>query len=346
MNFIKFLVILFGINTVFAQPALPPTFDMPGSVAVKNTVLAKVGDESITAYDVYKKLENSFRRAYPDLITSNTARYQFYMVGWRQTLEDMINIKLMILHAQQKELKLTPTEIREELLQRFGPNLMANLEKYNLSYEEALKMTKEDMLMQRMYWNFIRAKAEQKVTPSALKNAYRLYLLQNPTYHKYSYNVITVNSQDENDLPQRLTSLLKEKNDDPLNFKDEIKNLETQYPKTKISISDRFNLTSKEISSSHKAILEKLSANSYSDAISQTSKFNKEQVKRIFYLKDLEVIDPESFQEMSQKIKDDISQKYLTEEANIYFDKLKKEFSVEKNSIVDSKEYTPFVIAK
>ncbi|MBN2479456.1 MAG: SurA N-terminal domain-containing protein [Parachlamydiales bacterium] len=347
MKFLKLMIVSFFINVAFANPQslANPSYEMPTNLNVKNTILAKVQDKTITVYDVIQKMDSTFQKSFPDLIDSFQSRMQFYVTGWRQTLEDLINLQLIILDASKKELKVTDAEVREEIENRYGPNIMINLKKNNLSYEDALKVTKEDMIMQRMMWYFVRNKADQKITPSAIRNAYRLFCLENPNKDIYKYHVISItanNEKEQIDLSEKISKLLKEENKDPLDYKQDFEKLENLYKDSKITVSNLFEVSSKEISASHKTALQNLEKFSYSDIFTQTSRYNNKKVSRIFYLKEKEIKLTEPFNQMANKLKEELTQKALNEEANKYFEKLKKDYSIEKNPQVASKEYMPF----
>jgi len=338
--------LIFISSFVYAQPSYNPAFEMNANINTKNTILAKVADKAITAYDVKKRLDIFFNRSFPDLIESTTARYQYYISGWQHTLDDMINNQLMLIDAEKKELKITDGELREEIETRYGPNVMINLEKINLTYEEALKATKEEMILQRMMYYFIKAKADQKITPSAIRNAYRLYCNENPPQQIWSYHVISIRSDDDklsSEIAQKTLALLKEKNTNPKELEELIKELEKDSKNCKINLSKLYSVNNKEISSSQQKILSSLEKNSYSDIVCQTSRSTKKKINRIFYLKDYEKKETESFVEMSSKLKDQLLNTTLLEESDKYFAKLKNQYHVEKNPNI-SKDFVPFVI--
>ncbi|MFA6118357.1 MAG: SurA N-terminal domain-containing protein [Parachlamydiales bacterium] len=350
-KYMKFLLYIFtilfiGSSLSAANNFQPPAYEMNASIKVNNNVLAKVADKTITSYDVMKKLEIGFNRAYPDLINSNSARYQFYITGWPHALDELINNQLILIDASKKELKVTDAELREEIESRFGPNVLTNLQKINLTHEEALKITKEEMIIQRMMYFFIKSKADQSITPSAIRNAYRLYCNENPPKETWEYNIVSIKSNDEktsSDASLKVFELLKEKNSDPIEFESSLKDIEKNFLNCKISISPLYTVTNKEISSSNQKILSSLQKNSYSQIINQSNKTSKDNSYRIFYLKNYEKKLTESFDEMSKNLKDQLLQKALYEESERYFTKLKKLYHVEKSQII-TKDFVPFTL--
>ncbi len=343
--FYYILICIFFISILTAQNFVPP-YEVNKKIVVNNTVLAKVADKTITTYDVMKKLDLAFNHSFPDLIDSDAARFQFYMTGWQQTLEELVNNQLILLEASKKELKITDAEIREEVQMRYGPNVMVNLDKEGLTFEDVFKLAKEDMIIQRMMYYFVRARADQKTTPSAIRNAYRLYCKENPPKETWSYYIISIKSTDEKaaqEAAQKALSLFKEKALDPKELENFIKDIEKNYINCQISISNLYKVTNKEIASSQQKILNNLVKNSYSDIICQTSRSSNKKINRIFYLKDYERKETESFEEISNKLKDNLLNIALIEESEKYFKKLKEQYHVDRNPNL-SKDFVPFSI--
>ncbi|NGX36086.1 MAG: hypothetical protein K1000chlam1_00923 [Candidatus Anoxychlamydiales bacterium] len=348
MKFFLYILTPLLLITSFAKADnfMKPPFESSAKINVKNTILAKVEDIPISAYDVMKKLDLVFNRSFPDLVDSATSRYQFYVSGWPQMLDEIINNKLMVLDATKKELKLQDAELREEMEARFGPNILLKLQTLGLTYDEAMINTKEEMIIQRMVYYFVKSKADQKLTPSAIRNAYRLYCNENPAHKIYSYHVISIRSKDENiskKASQNVLTILKEKDIDTKDFETTFKGLEKDYKGCTINTSKLFKQSSKDLAPSHQKTLSNLEKNTFSESISQTSRFNNQKVDRIFYLKDLEEIDLKTFDEMSKQLKDDLLQTYLITESQEYFSKLKNQYHVEKNQHI-SKDFMPFIL--
>jgi len=344
--FCSLLISVFFVFSILnAQNTFAP-YEINTKIIVKNTILAKVANKAITTYDIMKKLDILFNRSYPDLIDSNTARFQFYLSGWQQTLEEIINNQLILIEASKKDLKITDAEIREEVEMRYGPNVMINLEKINLSYEDALKTVKEEMIIQRMMYYFIKAKADQKITPSAIRNAYRLYCKENPPLETFSYYLISIRSIDDKTAQEAAAKTLlffKEKNTSPKELEISIKEIEKNYKNCQISISNLYKVTNKEIAVSQQKILSNLEKNSYSDIICQTSRTTNKKINRIFYLKDYERKEIQTFSEISNQLKENLLNTALIEESNKYFTKLKNQYHIYKNPNI-SKDFIPFSI--
>lgn len=164
------------LTAIAAETTTPIEMGDGGAILVHNAILAKINDEPISVLDVKKRLDMVFYRSYPHLVGSTQARLQFYQTQWRAALIEMIDQQLMLADAEEKKVPLSDGEIREEMESRFGPNIMLTLDKMGLGYEETWKMVKNDLIVQRMSWWFIHAKAMSQVTPQDIRASFHLYL--------------------------------------------------------------------------------------------------------------------------------------------------------------------------
>ncbi|NGX49372.1 MAG: hypothetical protein K940chlam5_00970 [Candidatus Anoxychlamydiales bacterium] len=342
--FIKLFIPLIAIAPILnANDFRNSPMEQNANINVNNTVLAKVEDRAITALDVKKKLDIAFERSFTDLIDSKSARFQFYQSGWPQVLDEVINNELVLLDAKKREFTISDAELTEEMENKYGPNIIANLQRVNLTLEEAQKMLSEEMIIHRMLYYFVRSKAEQNVTPNKIKNSFQLYIKENPSQEIYSYNVISVRCDDNkiaNLAANKVHLLLKEKNQNPKELEDTLKEIEKEYKNCSINVSNLYKTSSKDLSLSHKNILKDLEKNNFSDISSQVSRINNKQISRIFYLKDLEKIEAKTFDEISNELKTKLVEKELLQVGNNFFNKLKKEYLVENKVI--SKDFCPF----
>src|SRR5580700_6510233 len=140
-----------------------PVFEESQELIVYNRILAKVNDKTISVIDVMKKMDLFLQKYYPQLTHSKLARYQFYSSQWREYLAQMIDQELMIADAEKLEVKVTDAEVREELLNRFGPSIMSVLSDLGLTYDETRSMIHDDLLVQKMIWFRVNSKALAKV---------------------------------------------------------------------------------------------------------------------------------------------------------------------------------------
>lgn len=314
-----------------AAPTLPPArpdFSRQPQIAVQNGIVSKINGQTYSMMDVKKKMDLFFYQHYPQLADSPQARLQFYETSWRTVLSQMIDNELILADAVDKELKLTDGEIREEMERRFGPNVTQALDKMGLTYEETWKLVKNEMIVQRMTWWFVHSKAIQSVTPQDIRQAYRLYLQENPSYLEWKYRVVSIRADKPDEaLSEKVYRFLSESGKSPEAESERLKEFES--PGLSIQVSNEYTATDKELSETHRASLASLQPGTYSKPsfqLSRSDKKEKKTVYRIFYL--LEKTDHPTlpFEAMAQKLRDDLVQKASAEQSEAYLGKLRKHY--------------------
>ena len=298
---------------LLAAPALSfCQFTPQGSdrnLKVNNTILARVNGSAISVVDVMKKLEVIFRQAAPHLVNTPAARYQFFAANWQHVLDEMINIELIVADSESKEMKLSDGEIREEMEQRFGPNILLTLADYNLTYDEAWKMVKRDIIVSRMTWYYVNSKALQTVSPQTLRQRYRQFCKENPTVEKWNYQIISVRDGDGDSARQaaaKVYAILKKEGLEGL--QNQMEALQTEFKECAIQVSNPYEVKSRDLNEENRTILGALPVNSFSAPAAQTSKFTNKTVFRIFHLKNYQKIETPSFDAVSVKLREDLLQ--------------------------------------
>ena len=113
-------------------------------IIVENRVLTNVNTNPISVVDVMKKMDTEFFIDYPHLMDSDVARYQFYKSRWRPEFDRMVESELILTDAIAHKIELTDGDIRQDLERRFGPEIITNIDKIGLTYDEAWEMVKKD----------------------------------------------------------------------------------------------------------------------------------------------------------------------------------------------------------
>jgi hypothetical protein len=296
-------------------------------ISIHNTLLTKVNGRTISAIDVMKKMDIILHQKYPQYADSPQARYQFYVTNWRPVLMEMIDTELIISDAQDKEIALTDGDVREEMESRFGPNVLSTLEKIGLTFNDAWKMTKNDLIVQRMTWFFIHSRAMGSVTPQLLRDAYHKYVAQNPSFQEWVYRVISVRCETDSSISdvQKLSDSLA-KNSQNLQSDTWVKEWEALHPDCKIQFSQEYIAKDIELSESYRSVLAALLPGSYSQPICQTSRSDNKAVYRIFHLVQKSSHSTPSFETMKMQIKNELLQKAVVKESEIYIQKLRKHY--------------------
>ena len=306
-------------------------------ISIQNTILAKVNGNTVSVIDVMKKMDMLMHQNYPQYADSPQARLQFYASSWRPVFMEMIDTELMLSDAQEKEVKLTDGEVREEVESRFGPNVTLTLDKMGLAYEDAWKMVKNELIVRRMMWFFVQSKAMQTITPQAIRESYQHYLAENPPYQEWNYRVISVrNEGDDEDSAQEIYHELLALGAAWDKAAQILKDWESTHPGCKIQISNAYTAKDQELSDAHKAVLASLTPGSYSQPVHQVSRVDNKSVHRIFYLAEKTDHPAPSFETLSAQMKNELMQKAVAKESDTYLQKLRKHYGFDPARIKET----------
>ncbi|MCH9614394.1 MAG: hypothetical protein SP1CHLAM54_16470 [Chlamydiia bacterium] len=309
------------------------------SVVANNRPLAVANNRLISVMDVQKKMD-LFLFEHDVTVNSERERYQFYMGNWRYTLDQMIDAEYMMLRAEKREMVVGEGDIREEMMSRYGPNILATLEKLDISYDEAWDMLKKDLSVQRVLWQGVQAKVMQKVTPQAIKHAYYAYLLSHPPKEEWEYQFVTLRGDTKDALEtvgETALSLLS-------SAKATLDDLPTTLTDTtcSISVSKPMTVDVKDMSEKHKTILSALKEGEYSTPISEVSRASGEPVTRVFKLNKIAKESAPVFNDMHDKLKSSMLQQQADEENKVYSKKMREEFGFIETPIPEN--FQPFSV--
>jgi hypothetical protein len=324
-----------------------------GRLVVKNKILAKVGDRTISVLDVMKKMEVFLYRHYPQYADVTAMRHQYFASQWKEALMQMIDHELILLDAEKMELKISDAEVRETLFDRFGPNVMSSLDKIGLSYEEARAMIHSELVVQKMTWFKAQAKAISSVNTQDIKYAYQKYCEQNPPKEEWEYQVLSIRAQSEEmaaALAQKAFDLCKES---PSELSHVINTLQASNPQTEesqepppfqISLSSPIVTEDKNLSHSYKEILSQIALNSVSTPVRQPIKGSQLPSYRIFHLKNHTKTTTPSLRSLYEKLRVDLIQNKMDKELGVYLAKLRNYYGFDAKHLEDAipSSFQPF----
>lgn len=317
--------------------ASPPPIDLADDhqIAVQNTILAKVNGNTISVMDVKKKMDLAFHRNYSHLENSNQARHQFYEGSWRYVLRDLIDQELMLIKAEEMQVPLSEGDVRNEIETRFGPNIMITLDRIGLSYDEAFKMIRDELIVQRMNWWFIHSKAISQVTPQDIRQAFQKHVKENPAFEEKKYQVIVIRGNTPEETAKKAHALLKEKDLPPEEMRSSLLALDPS-----IQISAEYSASDKELSESHKIALSSLKPGSYSSPIFQKGKNDQQVAARIFFLKESTFHPAPQFENLVYDLRNELIQKAVAQESEAYLSRLRKDYPLYENCPKDLHPFT------
>lgn len=316
---------------------------------VYNRILAKVNGKTISVIDVMKKMDLVLQRYYPQYAQSKVARFQYYSSQWRETLEQMIDQELMQADAEHLELKVSDSEVREEMLDRFGPAIIPTLDQINLTYEEARKMIFAEMVVQRIMWYRVNSKALNSVNPQDIKAAYKSYCAKNPTLDEWEYQVLSLRSLNQSiseTLAKKAADLLLSQQVDLVAISEQIKSETMEENPVTITLSPELKVDEKSIAQSHKDVLKALKPGSFSEPIAQVSRADQSTVYRIFHLKNHSKKEVPAFTKMAEQLKEELLQEAAIKENKQYIAKLRERLGYDEKHMMESLpvDFQPFAL--
>lgn len=333
----------------FAEPSLLSAQKEP-QIIVNNRILAKANGKAISVIDLMKKMDMLFYRQFPQYSSSSVARYQFYLANWKSVLTEMIDKELILADAEESKLVVSAGDIRQEMEQLFGPNIIENLDKAGLSFAEAYEMVRAEIIIRRMMYFRVQAKAIAQATPFKIREHYDKIAKDTIRDNEWVYRVITIRHRDPTkaaDMGHRVHTLVTE---DKVAFEDLLAKLQSTPEDTKrqpsVNISEELSTKEKELSQSYKTTLSSLESGGYSLPISQKSRADNTTVVRIFYLKEMVPGGAIPFKELEAKIKDQMISDAIEKESEAYLGKMRQHFDIQDNIIQElvASDFQPFVL--
>ena len=306
----------------------------PAHILVNNRILAKVNGKAISVIDVMKKMDILFYREFPQYTNSSQARFQFYQANWKHLMQELVDKELMMADAEENKLPVSSGDVRQEMERLFGPNIIGNLDKIGMSFDEALKIVQGDITIHRMLFIRVNSKALRKVTPQDVSTYYEQNAASNIRPDEWIYQVVSIRNKDAsagaeaaNLAHDMLANDLMALNDLPKKIEDH----PTLGKNSKVTISEEHHHTDKEISPAYKEILAQMESNTYSKPIAQKSRSDNSTVFRLFFLKEKIAGGIPPFSEVEARIKDKLLEKAIVEESKTYIKKLRKHFDVQES---------------
>lgn len=315
-----------------------------GNIAVNNRVVAKVNGKAISVIDLMKKMDLIFYREYPQYSAITEARYQFYESNWGPVLQELVDKELITADAEENKIPASAADVRQEMETLFGPNIINNLDKINMTFDEAWNIVQSDILIQRMLFIRVNSKALQTVTPFDVRQAYAEYAKNNINPSEWVYQVIAVRDKDPTRGAQAAHiahQMLTEENVPLTELLNKIKEQGILDKETQLTVSEEFHHKDKEISAAYKEALEKISGSNYSSPIAQHSRANNSMAFRIFYLKEFNPGGAPAFNDVAANLKEQLLREAVNKETEAYLDRLHKHFDVQE---MVPEGFQPFVM--
>lgn len=320
----------------------------PAHIEVNNRVLACVNAKAITVVDVMKKMDMVFLKHFPEYTSSPHARIQYYQINWKPTLQELIDKELILADALENKVPLTAGDVRQEMESLFGPNIIANLDKIGLSFDEAFKIVQGDLLLRRTMMIRVNSKAMRTVTPQIIREAYNEFAAKNVKEAAWRYRVLTIRNSDPTSGAESANlayRLLTEDNIEPNALSKKLKSLHAE-DKSSFSLSDSLYHTENEMADLIKSTIKEMEAGSISMPIAQKSRADKSTLFRIMILDEKIPAGAVPYSEMETQIKNDLYEKAIGRESDLYLKKLRAHYAISEDYIKEMvpEDFEPFTL--
>lgn len=344
-----FVLLFANFSMLSSLPSAVNSMPEQPQLTVKNRILAKVNGKAISVLDVMKKMDLVFHREYPELSSSIPAKFQFYSQFWREILNSMIDEELILANAAEIKLTSSDADARQELEELFGPKVVLNVDKLGLTYQEALKMVNDELLVRKMDYFMVHSKVINRIGPKEIKAAYELYIQENPVEATWTYQVVSIRSAHELQsaaAAEQAYQLLTKENVPIDSLPGILKTKAILKEKASVSVSEEFLKTESTISSQHKDVLATMAPNTFSQPVAQVSRADRNTVYRIFYLKQQTPRGVIPFAQVEERIKNQLIEKATEEESSLYHKKLRLRFGINDDylSSMIPKDFEPFAL--
>ncbi len=314
-------------------------------IVVQNRILAKINTQAISVVDVTKKMDFIFFREFQAYAHSNEARLEFYDANWRSFLDDMIDEQLILSSAKELKVTVSDGEVRQEIEDTLGPNVIAKIDQMSLTYPEVFKMVQNDLVVRRMVYAMVQSKATASITPARLKEAYEKYSAENPVEEAWNYKVLTIRAENELAAIAASQMLLKTIDVEKAPVDEAVKKISLQD--VKITLSETLSRTAKSLSEAHKASLAGLKSKQHSSPIPSDKK-EKETIFRIFFLEDYINGGKVEFASIGDNLKGSLVQQAVGIESLAWRKKLRERYGVDQDylSLMVPDNFKPFSLQR
>jgi hypothetical protein len=331
MKYLPFCFLLLLASCVYA--------DDDSHIAINNRVLTQVNGKAITVMDVTKKMDMLLLRNQPQEALKAQFRLNFYRTNWRNVLLEMVDRELVLQAAEDFGIPISTGDVRQELETIFGPNVLVNLEKMGLSWDEAWSSIRNEIITRRMLMWQVSSRVEAEVTPQEVRTAYDSYLRGLKGGRQYSYRMITFRGENGDATLARAREAheLLTKQNLPID------QLKEKFPGC--SISDVFTQQHDEIAASIREILAPLAPASFSEPQLQKTRSETNPVARIYFLHEKQESSPKSFAEMESSLRDELLNERYANASQKYFSNLRKQYNVKPEEIAKDlpKDFEPYM---
>lgn len=257
MSVIRFFFLSFCL---FLTCSLCSGVEQEVRVQPDRRVLARVRDSVITVADVLKKMDLVFYQQFPQFRSLLKERAKFYEMHWKRVLQDLVERRLMLILAEENHFEISHGDVREELENMFGPNVLLALYEAKVPLDDASEMVRQDIMMRRLFTFYVRSAVLNSVTPQKIRERYEEKYGKEKPQEKISWSILSLKSPEDVDSRAIMAKVIASLNEKTSTLEDQKAALPE---KCEITVSPLFITEKSQISTSLRPILEAAEQNQW-----------------------------------------------------------------------------------
>jgi hypothetical protein len=246
------------------------------------------------------------------------------------------------------KVEVTTSEVRQELEASFGPNIIYNLDRIDMTLDEAELILKDDLTIRKMMSFKVNGKAFSSIGPAQIREAYETWVAENKVPESWSYRVVSIRDSDPEAgrvASRRIRRMLTDKGVSFEEVKERAESEQQIFGSTTLTVSDELANTPTDLSDAYKEALEELKPGEFSEPISQVSRKDSTTVYRIFYLASVQEETVPPLRDVETKIKNMLYSKAMEKEGLKYTSYLRNHFTVSDEPFKQlPKSFEPFAL--
>ena len=316
---------------------------------VHNRPLIKVCGTMISLHDVVQKLNVLIMNNNPDYLDNPEALFHIYQQHWQASLEELINAELMVAFWKDKKFVMNDTEVRASINDRFGPNVVENLNRVGLTYEQAFQAVEKDLMVYQLSWYFVKTKAEASVTPEKIKGAYQQYLAEFVPSEEWSYEIVTIRG-DEPSFCKNVALKIKDSAEKTISLhsvSDLLEGVKNSFSTAEHAVTvstQEYTHDKTTIPSNYKEALTKISVGSLSEPIVEGSA--KKPVVKLLRLQKVEKEEPQPFDTLAEEFRVQMETTAHNEEMQHFITTLREQYGYTIPLSMLPSDYIPFELVE
>jgi hypothetical protein len=332
-----------------AGAQMAPTLRGQARLRVHNRVLTAVLGKPITVLDVQKHLETQFYAQFPQYRDRPEAKWEYFQMRWREALGELVNQELVLADAADRELEVPDGDIREEMIRRFGADLALATEQMNLTFDEVWEMVRLELRAQKMIGGMVMFPAFTEITPEQVKEAYDLAVRESAGKEECHYRIVTVRGGEPAAgaaVAQRVHALLSSSAEGAVEVVKVLDAPGTLPEGVTCTLSEEYRQPVKNLSASHREVLEKLQVGNFSQPIAQRSRVDQQTVHRIFVLTGRDSKAPPAFEAAAQGIQESLTHQRAGTLHERYMTQLRQKYGVTAETLAANtpSDFQPFEV--